>query len=99
MDSESSRRYLIVRPQKGRFKDLLRYALLGAQITTTSTSSSSSVDDRRWVILVSILVLKLIHLFAIPMHWTGRFLDFLLNLISLNGGSFFTLIHNFIHGQ
>jgi hypothetical protein len=103
MDSEESSRYLIVRPEKGRFTDLFRYALLGAndednrsQITT----SSVDVDvDRRWVILVSILVLKLIALFAIPMYWTGRFLDFFLNLISLNGGSFFTLLHNFLHGQ
>jgi hypothetical protein len=89
MDSEESSRYLIVRPEKGRFTDLFRYALLGANVD----------HRRRWVILVSILVLKLIALFAIPMYWTGRFLDFFLNLISLNGGSFFTLLHNFLHGQ
>jgi hypothetical protein len=105
MDSEESSRYLIVRPEKGRFTDLFRYALRGvndednhrSQITT---SLDVDVDHRRrWVILVSILVLKLIALFAIPMYWTGRFLDFFLNLISLNGGSFFTLLHNFLHGQ
>jgi hypothetical protein len=89
MDSEESSRYLIVRPEKGRFTDLFRYALLGANVD----------HRRRWVILVSILVLKLIALFAIPMYWTGRFLDFFLNLISLNGGSFFTLLHNFLHAN
>ncbi|XP_045794833.1 triacylglycerol lipase OBL1 [Trifolium pratense] len=95
MDSEESTRYVIVRPEKGRFKDLFRYALLGA-----ATSSSVDVEeDRRWVILVSILVLKLIAIFSIPMYWTGRFLDFSLNLISLNGGSLFRLLHNFLHAN
>ena len=101
MDSEWS--YLIVRPEKGGFVELLfRYAFLGRDFHrfVDQYSSSSSVDSSwRWVILVSILVRKFISFFAIPIHWTGFFLDFFLNLLSLNGASFFALLNNFIHGM
>jgi len=97
MDSEW--RYLIVRPEKGGFVELFRYAFLGRdfrRFVDHSSSSSSSVDHNwswRWVILFSILVRKFISFFAIPIYWTGFFLDFFLNLLSLNG------LNNFIHGR
>lgn len=41
--------------------------------------------DHRWVIIVSIIMRKLIKIFDKPMEWTGYVVDFILNLLSLNG--------------
>lgn len=103
--------WMIVRPEKGGFRDLLRYAVTGdihsfsrfvdydddEEDDQTSSWTPTHTPDHRWIILVSILVCKIIALFAKPMEWTGRFLDFLLNLLSLNG-NFVGLLRNFIHG-
>ncbi|OMO80504.1 hypothetical protein COLO4_24057 [Corchorus olitorius] len=37
--------------------------------------------DHRWVILVSIIARKIIHLLSKPMEFTGFVVDFFLNLI------------------
>ena len=54
--------------------------------------------DHRWVIIVSIIMRKLIKLFGKPMEFIGYLVDFVLNLVSLNGGGFFSLFINFIQG-
>ncbi|KAI3455692.1 hypothetical protein Pfo_012355 [Paulownia fortunei] len=41
--------------------------------------------DHRWVIIVSIIVRKIIKFFGNPMEWTGYAVEFILNLLSLNG--------------
>lgn len=109
MDEGSGLGWMIVRPEKGGFRDLLRYAVTGdihsfsrfvdygGDEDQTSSSTPTHTPDHRWIILVSILVRKIIAFFAKPMEWTGRFLDFLLNLLSLNG-NFVGLLRNFIHG-
>ncbi|XP_009608475.1 triacylglycerol lipase OBL1-like isoform X1 [Nicotiana tomentosiformis] len=57
------------------------------------------VADHRWVIFVSILVRKILKVFGKPMEWTGFFLEFMLNLFSLNGSSFLGLLYNIWHGK
>lgn len=61
-------------------------------------SVGGEVDDLRWVIFVSILVRKILKVFEKPLEWTGYFLEFLLNLFSLNG-SFLGLLYNILHGN
>lgn len=104
-------RYLIVRPENGGIRDLLRYAVSGdipsfsRFIETnfhdneeTAASSVGPTPDHRWIIMVSIVVRKIIAFFAKPMEWTGYFLDFLLNLLSQNG-NLLGLLRNLIHGE
>nr|GME13462.1 uncharacterized protein LOC109187493 [Ipomoea batatas] len=51
-----------------------------------------------WVIFVSIVVRKLLTLFRKPLEWTGYLVEFILNLISLNG-TFFAFLYKLFHGQ
>ncbi|KAM3267652.1 triacylglycerol lipase OBL1 [Capsicum chacoense] len=57
-----------------------------------------AVPDHRWVIFVSVIVRKLIAIFGKPMEWFGYILEFILNLLSLNG-NFFGLFYNILHGK
>ncbi|XP_021761850.1 uncharacterized protein LOC110726688 isoform X1 [Chenopodium quinoa] len=54
--------------------------------------------DNRWVIIVSILVRRLNKLFGKPLELFGNFVDFSLNLLSLNG-NLFRLASNFLQGK
>lgn len=101
--------YLIVRPQRGGYTDLFRYGVRGDETSKAKflewpeySSRSTMVideeaDDHRWVIVVSILVRKIIGLLRMPMNYTGFIVDFLLNLLSANGG-FFGLLSGSIQG-
>nr|GEW31582.1 hypothetical protein [Tanacetum cinerariifolium] len=55
--------------------------------------------DHRWVIIVSIIMRKLIKLFGKPMEFFGSVVDFFLNLLSINGGGFFSLFLTFVQGK
>lgn len=84
-------RFLIVRPERGGVGDLLRYAGGrggGARFLEASDDGvlGAEAADHRWVIVVSVVVRKLIGLFGKPLEWTGFVVDFLLNLLSENGG-------------
>ncbi|KAL8170645.1 hypothetical protein V2J09_022449 [Rumex salicifolius] len=57
-----------------------------------------NLSNRRWVIVVSVIMRKMISLFALPMKWIGYFTDFTLNLLYING-NFVGLISNFIQGK
>ncbi|KAL6495980.1 Triacylglycerol lipase obl1 [Orobanche gracilis] len=60
-----------------------------------------SVDvrrDNRWVIVVSVIVRKIIKVFGKPMEWFGYLVEFILNLLSLNG-NFLGLLVNILHGN
>lgn len=101
---DSHPRYLILRPENAAFMDLFTNALSGGDFNRfldysqiTSLPSFLGVDHR-WVVFVSIFVRKFISFLAKPMDWTGRFLEFFLNLLSLNG-YFFGLLHNLTHGM
>lgn len=97
-------RYLIVRPEKGGIRDLFRYTVL-ADIdcgVRFLESSDEKVVGRvaavhRWVIVVSLIVRKIIAVFGKPLEWTGYVVDFILNLLSLNG-DFTGLLFNLLRG-
>uniref|UniRef100_A0A1J3EST1 Lipase n=1 Tax=Noccaea caerulescens TaxID=107243 RepID=A0A1J3EST1_NOCCA len=96
--------YLIVRPHGGGYTDLFRYGVRGDETSKakflewpeyrsrSTTAIDEEADDRRWVIVVSILVRKIIGLLRTPMEITGRVVDFFLNLLSANGGFFGLLL-------
>ncbi|KAI3463181.1 hypothetical protein Pfo_019844 [Paulownia fortunei] len=54
--------------------------------------------DHRWVIVVSIIVRKIIKVFGKPMEWAGYLVEFILNLLSLNG-NFLGLLYKILHGN
>ncbi|KAL8196253.1 hypothetical protein R6Q57_025253 [Mikania cordata] len=94
-DMMGDMRYLILQPENGGITDLIRFGIFnnktsGAKFMETSEGLrfAGETSDHRLVIIVSILVRKLIKLFAKPMELTGYFLEFILNLLSLNGGLF-----------
>lgn len=98
--------YLIVNPRGGGVRDLLNYGAWGdARSGVKFLESSKGVDfaaavasDRRWVIVISIIVRRVIAFFRKPMEWTGFLVDFVLNLLSENG-NFLGLLYNFIRGN
>ncbi|ESQ48542.1 hypothetical protein EUTSA_v10020516mg [Eutrema salsugineum] len=103
--------YLIVRPHRGGYRDLFWYGLRGDETSKekflewpdeyssrNTTVIDEEAEDHRWVIVVSILVRKIIGLLRTPMEYTGFFVDFLLNLLSANGG-FFGLLFGFIQAK
>lgn len=105
-DDDEYFRYLIVRPETGGIWDLMRYALWGdIESGVRFLESSDQVmvggeaDDHRWVILISIIAQKILHLLTKPLEFTGYVVDFFLNLISQNNGSLFGLLYNLLHGN
>ncbi|KAK9281189.1 hypothetical protein L1049_004084 [Liquidambar formosana] len=99
--------YLIVRPENGGIRELLRFSVWGDDkasgftfLETSDTNHDVVQEDRRWrwVIMVSILVRKILALLAKPMEWTGYSFDFLLNLLSHNG-NLPGLLYNLIHAK
>lgn len=102
--------YLIVRPHRGGFRDLFRYGVRGDERSKSKflewpenrSCSTMTIDeeaeDHRWVIVVSILVRRIIGLLRMPMEYTGFIVDFVLNLLSANGG-FFGLLLRLIQGD
>lgn len=96
--------YLIVQPANGGITDLFRYGVFGNKAIGAKFIESSYeghvFDDHRWVIIVSIIMRKLIKLFAKPMEWTGYLVDFILNFLSLNvNGGLLTFILNLLQGN
>ncbi|KAI3984485.1 hypothetical protein MKX01_033978 [Papaver californicum] len=64
-----------------------------------SVSNGQNDDDHRLVIIVSIIVRKIIGVLGKPMEWMGYLVEFLLNLLSLNGGSIFSLLTSLLNGK
>ncbi|GMI86517.1 Oil body lipase 1 [Hibiscus trionum] len=93
-------RYLNVRPNKGGLSNLLKFSLWGSNHDMVAVGGGAAGEDEvhRWVILVSIVVRKLLHLFRKPMEFTGYVVEFFLNLISQNG-SLFGLFSNILLGK
>ncbi|KAE8693370.1 hypothetical protein F3Y22_tig00110813pilonHSYRG00273 [Hibiscus syriacus] len=93
-------RYLNVKPDTGGFWNLLKYSLWGSNHGAVEVGGGTAEEetDHRFVILVSIVALKLLHLFRKPMEFTGHVVDFFLNLISENG-SLFGILSNILHGK
>ncbi|KAI4329010.1 hypothetical protein L6164_021317 [Bauhinia variegata] len=106
---DSGLRYLIVKPENGGMRDLMRYTVRGdiesfAKFVETSNDDEGKfalvggvAPDHRWVIVISIVVRKILACFAKPLEWTGYLVDFLLNLLSQNG-DLLGLIYNIFRG-
>lgn len=85
-------RYLIVRSDKAGLVDLVWFAVWGGEACGFLQGCDGEEglgpvpDDHRWVIVVSIIIRKILAFFRKPMEWNGVLVEFLLNLLSLNGG-------------
>ncbi|GLU14149.1 hypothetical protein SLE2022_307350 [Rubroshorea leprosula] len=99
--------YLIVCPEKGGLRDLLKYVVWRSRGSRARFLETSDEDvlggatvkpDHRWVIVVSFIALKIIHLISKPMQYTGYAVTFILNLISQNGG-FFGILRSLLAGN
>lgn len=104
-DDNDEFRYLIVRPEKGGLRDLVQYAVLrdtgsGVRFLESSDEQVSGgvAEAQRWVIVASVIARKIIALFGNPLKWTGYLVDFILNLLSLNG-NLSGLLSNLVHGK
>lgn len=103
-------KYLIVRPENGGIFDLFKYLVLGdissgVRFLESSEEAEAEAElvgeetaDHRWVIVVSIIMRKIIALFAKPLEYTGYVVDFVLNLLSQNG-NISGLLYNLFHGN
>lgn len=96
--------FLNVDPNRAGWTDLLKYAAWediasGALFLDSSDEGlmHEAAADHRWIIVVSVIVRKIVTFFAKPMEWTGFVVDFILNLLSMNG-DFFGLLFNLVHG-
>ncbi|KAJ9179490.1 hypothetical protein P3X46_011272 [Hevea brasiliensis] len=97
--------YLIVNPEKGGIMDLWRFMVRadigsGAKFMESSEEGviAGEATDHRWVILVSIIFRKVLHLIGKPLEYTGYGIDFFLNFLSQNDG-LFGLLRNFMVGK
>ncbi|KAM5579731.1 triacylglycerol lipase OBL1 [Rosa sericea] len=104
IDGDDQFRYLIVRPEKGGLLDLAKYTVLGDTGSGVRFLEGSDeqvlggvAEAQRWVIVVSIIARKILALFGKPMEWTGYVVDFILNLLSLNG-NLSGLLSHVVHG-
>ncbi|KAG7018253.1 Lipase, partial [Cucurbita argyrosperma subsp. argyrosperma] len=98
--------YLVVRPEKGGIRDVFRCWVWpdgdgGRRFFEGSKEGvfGAMVLGRRWVIVVSILIRKVIAALAKPMEWTGNVVEFSLNLLSMNGnisGLFCNIVRDFL---
>ncbi|KAJ0709753.1 putative triacylglycerol lipase [Helianthus annuus] len=90
LSDEMGERYLIVQPANGGITDLVRYGIFNNKASGSKFLLQQQQQDddknKRFVIIVSIIMRKLIKVLGKPMEWAGYVVDFILNLLSLNGG-------------
>ncbi|XP_057851047.2 triacylglycerol lipase OBL1 [Cryptomeria japonica] len=81
---------LILHPENGGTLQLLRSLFLAGNehdfVEYSEHFRPRHRDQNKWIIKISILVLKLFHSVAKPMAWVGFCIEFMLNLLSDNGG-------------
>lgn len=104
-DDDDDFRYLVVRPEKGGIGDVFRCWVwpdgdVGRRFFEISEEGviSAMVSGRRWVIVVSIIIRKIIAILAKPLEWTGNVVEFILNLLSMNG-NLSGLLCNIVRGE
>jgi hypothetical protein len=83
--------YIILRPENGGILDVLRFLFLSPRELPfiehpELVEGRADTIYRRWIITVSILVRKFLHLVAKPMALVGFCIEFMLNLLSDNRG-------------
>ncbi|WCJ39266.1 Triacylglycerol lipase OBL1 [Euphorbia peplus] len=97
--------FLIVNPNKGRKRDIVK-SLLANDVNSAMNFLDSSdeeikgkaVVDGRWMLLLSIIIGRILKLIDKPMTYMNYTVEFLLNLLSQNGGPF-GILKNLIHGS
>lgn len=104
--------FLIVNPENGGVLDLFRFLVFhdqesgakflrgggGEVYLLGDGGGDGTAADHRWVIVVSVLVRKILKALGKPMGWLGYLVEFILNLLSLNG-NFLGLLLNFLQGM
>ncbi|PIM99471.1 putative lipase [Handroanthus impetiginosus] len=105
--------FLIVSHENGGILDLFKFLVFNDQESGEKFLECSGVfqenllfdDDaggvtpaHRWVIVASIIVRKIIKAFGRPMEWAGYVVEFILNLLSLNG-NFLGLLWRILRGN
>lgn len=95
--------YMLLNPNDARFFDLL-HVLYSRNLGNRKFVDSKAEGDyegsfrHRWLIFVSVVLQKLLLLVAKPLALFGSFMEFLLNLVYLNGG-FIMIVVNFLTGN
>ncbi|XP_028209474.1 uncharacterized protein LOC114392507 isoform X2 [Glycine soja] len=96
--------YMLLKPEDASFFDLFRVLFKG-NLSQRNFVESHADDDaldeslgHRWLIVISILAQKLLQLVAKPLSLFGSCVEFLLNLVALNGGVF-SIVLNFLGGK
>lgn len=93
-DEGFPRGYLILRPEELKPLELLRL-LFSKNIEKPRLVNSSETKEpsfrRRWLIFVSLVLLKLLHFLSEPLALFGSALEFSLNFLSDNSFSGFVL--------
>ncbi|WVZ11475.1 hypothetical protein V8G54_016005 [Vigna mungo] len=95
--------YMLLNPNDARFFDLL-HVLYSRNLGNRKFVDSNAEGDyegsfrHRWLIFVSVVLQKLLLLVAKPLALFGSFMEFLLNLVYLNGG-FIMIVVNFLTGH
>ncbi|KAI3407351.1 Lipase_3 domain-containing protein [Psidium guajava] len=103
-DAQLYSNYLVLDPKRAGFLDLARLLLSDDVSERTYIQCPETYKDelrefwRRWVIVISIVAQKLLHLFKGMLGWLGNALECCLNLPSTNGG-FLKLITNSLTGN
>lgn len=94
INSEDTEGYLILRPEELRPFELLRLLLSGDIEKPRSIDSSETKEPsfrRRWLIFVSLALLKILRFLSEPLALFGSALEFSLNFLSDNSFSAFFL--------
>eukprot|EP00253_Pinus_taeda_P002702 PITA_02702 len=91
--------YVILHHERGGFLDVLPHG--GAQRFIEYSEHATHLADTlysHWIITVAILLIKFLHLISKPMSRVGFCIEFLLNLLSHNGG-FLGIIFRVLTGR
>jgi len=95
--------YMLLNPKEAGFFDLL-HVLYSRNLRNRKFVDSKAEGDyegsfrHRWLIFVSVVLQKLLLLLAKPLALFGSFIEFVINLIYLNGG-FIMIFVNFLSGN
>ncbi|RRT57709.1 hypothetical protein B296_00037946 [Ensete ventricosum] len=82
--------YFIIRPKKIRLIDILSLLILRKSLSSYKFVETSGTDKdglrADWVTALTLLIMKVLDKIKVPLKWTGIIVEFLFNLLALNGG-------------
>ncbi|KAK6116231.1 hypothetical protein DH2020_050027 [Rehmannia glutinosa] len=100
-DKSFASNYLLVNSKEATFLDLFKILFssdVGKRKFVDVPDGVRLSIDRRWIILVAVLIQKILEFLSKPMAWFGSMIENFLNLLSGNNG-FFGLLRNFFRGK